>query len=93
MAAYHGCSEVLQPHLLHFLQDVSQTPGLPFQGKGPTASGDPPTRADSRRVLGHCSLNICGGPTGTDVMGCLISGGGWHVPRGGVALGRDFLVG
>ncbi|XP_028390179.1 unconventional myosin-XV [Phyllostomus discolor] len=32
VAAYHGCSEVLQPHLLHFLQDVSQTPGLPFQG-------------------------------------------------------------
>ncbi|KAM8818946.1 unconventional myosin-XV [Rhynchonycteris naso] len=32
VAAYHSCSEVLQPHLLHFLQDVSQTPGLPFQG-------------------------------------------------------------
>lgn len=64
VAAYHGCSEVLQPHLLHFLQDVSQTPGLPFQGEGPTASGDPPTPAASRRVLRHRLLNICRGPTG-----------------------------
>ncbi|CAN0093385.1 unnamed protein product [Rangifer tarandus platyrhynchus] len=32
VAAYHSCSEVLQPHLTHFLQDVSRTPGLPFQG-------------------------------------------------------------
>ena len=40
VAAYHSCSEVLQPHLTHFLQDVSRTPGLPFQGEG-QASGDP----------------------------------------------------
>ncbi|XP_045744106.1 unconventional myosin-XV [Mirounga angustirostris] len=32
MAAYHSCSEVLQPHLVRFLQDASRTPGLPFQG-------------------------------------------------------------
>uniref|UniRef100_A0A452TFE3 MyTH4 domain-containing protein n=1 Tax=Ursus maritimus TaxID=29073 RepID=A0A452TFE3_URSMA len=32
VAAYHSCSEVLQPHLVRFLQDVSRTPGLPFQG-------------------------------------------------------------
>ncbi|XP_019512178.1 PREDICTED: unconventional myosin-XV [Hipposideros armiger] len=32
VAAYHSCSEVLQPHLIRFLQDVSRTPGLPFQG-------------------------------------------------------------
>ncbi|XP_060997076.1 unconventional myosin-XV [Dama dama] len=32
VAAYHSCSEVLQPHLTHFLQDVSRTPGLSFQG-------------------------------------------------------------
>nr|KAF6398725.1 myosin XVA [Molossus molossus] len=32
VTAYHSCSEVLRPHLLHFLRDVSQTPGLPFQG-------------------------------------------------------------
>lgn len=40
LAAYHSCSEVLQPHLVRFLQDVSRTPGLPFQGEGPV-SGDP----------------------------------------------------
>lgn len=40
MAAYHSCSEVLQPHLTHFLHDVSRTAGLPFQGEG-QASGDP----------------------------------------------------
>lgn len=34
VAAYHSCSEVLQPHLTRFLHDVSRTPGLPFQGKG-----------------------------------------------------------
>lgn len=39
VTAYHSCSEVLRPHLLHFLQDVGQTPGLPFQGEGPAASG------------------------------------------------------
>lgn len=44
MAAYHSCSEVLQPHLVRFLQDVGRTPGLPFQGEGP-ASGDPGSRA------------------------------------------------
>lgn len=44
MAAYHSCSEVLQPHLVRFLQDVSRTPGLPFQGEEP-ASGDPGPRA------------------------------------------------
>ncbi|XP_021103173.1 unconventional myosin-XV [Heterocephalus glaber] len=32
MAAYHSCSEVLYPHLMRFLQHVSRTPGLPFQG-------------------------------------------------------------
>ncbi|KAB1266477.1 Unconventional myosin-XV [Camelus dromedarius] len=32
VAAYHSCSEVLQPHLVRFLQDVSRIPGLPFQG-------------------------------------------------------------
>ncbi|XP_040830480.1 unconventional myosin-XV [Ochotona curzoniae] len=32
VAAYHSCSEVLQPYLIRFLQDVSRTPGLPFQG-------------------------------------------------------------
>uniref|UniRef100_G1LEH1 Uncharacterized protein n=1 Tax=Ailuropoda melanoleuca TaxID=9646 RepID=G1LEH1_AILME len=32
VAAYHSCSEVLQSHLVRFLQDVSRTPGLPFQG-------------------------------------------------------------
>ncbi|XP_012520442.1 PREDICTED: unconventional myosin-XV [Propithecus coquereli] len=32
VSAYHSCSEVLHPHLIRFLQDVSQTPGLPFQG-------------------------------------------------------------
>ncbi|XP_057571619.1 LOW QUALITY PROTEIN: unconventional myosin-XV [Hippopotamus amphibius kiboko] len=32
VAAYHSCSDVLQPHLMCFLQDVSRTPGLPFQG-------------------------------------------------------------
>uniref|UniRef100_A0A8C5Z8N5 Unconventional myosin-XV n=1 Tax=Marmota marmota marmota TaxID=9994 RepID=A0A8C5Z8N5_MARMA len=32
MAAYHSCSDVLYPHLHHFLQHVSRTPGLPFQG-------------------------------------------------------------
>ncbi|ELV14015.1 Myosin-XV [Tupaia chinensis] len=32
VAAYHSCSEVLRPHLTRFLQDVSRTPGLPFQG-------------------------------------------------------------
>uniref|UniRef100_M3XLT0 Unconventional myosin-XV n=1 Tax=Mustela putorius furo TaxID=9669 RepID=M3XLT0_MUSPF len=32
VAAYHSCSTVLQPHLVRFLQDVSRTPGLPFQG-------------------------------------------------------------
>uniref|UniRef100_A0A8C8ZET6 MyTH4 domain-containing protein n=1 Tax=Prolemur simus TaxID=1328070 RepID=A0A8C8ZET6_PROSS len=32
VAAYHSCSEVLHPHLIRFLQDVSRTPGLPFQG-------------------------------------------------------------
>uniref|UniRef100_A0A287ALF1 Unconventional myosin-XV n=2 Tax=Sus scrofa TaxID=9823 RepID=A0A287ALF1_PIG len=32
VAAYHSCSEVLQPHLVRFLQDVGRTPGLPFQG-------------------------------------------------------------
>ncbi|XFG10788.1 hypothetical protein AB1E19_014412 [Capra hircus] len=32
VAAYHSCSEVLQPHLTHFLHDVSRTAGLPFQG-------------------------------------------------------------
>lgn len=44
VAAYHSCSEVLQPHLLRFLQDVSRTPGVPFQGEGP-ASGNPGQRA------------------------------------------------
>lgn len=39
IAAYHSCSQVLQPYLVRFLRDVSQTPGLPFQGEGP-ASGD-----------------------------------------------------
>ncbi|MBZ3882220.1 Unconventional myosin-XV [Sciurus carolinensis] len=32
VAAYHSCSDVLYPHLHHFLQHVSRTPGLPFQG-------------------------------------------------------------
>ncbi|CAK6437606.1 unnamed protein product [Pipistrellus nathusii] len=32
LTAYHSCSEVLQPPLVRFLQDVSQSPGLPFQG-------------------------------------------------------------
>ncbi|XP_037348196.1 unconventional myosin-XV [Talpa occidentalis] len=32
VAAYHSCSEVLQPYLTRFLRDVSRTPGLPFQG-------------------------------------------------------------
>ncbi|KAK2492703.1 hypothetical protein MC885_002875 [Smutsia gigantea] len=32
VAAYRSCSQVLQPHLVRFLQDVSQTLGLPFQG-------------------------------------------------------------
>ncbi|XP_007939649.1 unconventional myosin-XV [Orycteropus afer afer] len=32
MAAYHSCSEVFQPYLLHFLRDKSQAPGVPFQG-------------------------------------------------------------
>ncbi|KAK1331743.1 LOW QUALITY PROTEIN: hypothetical protein QTO34_009718 [Cnephaeus nilssonii] len=32
VTAYHSCSEVLRPPLVHFLQDVSQSPGLPFQG-------------------------------------------------------------
>uniref|UniRef100_G3RJD1 Unconventional myosin-XV n=1 Tax=Gorilla gorilla gorilla TaxID=9595 RepID=G3RJD1_GORGO len=32
VTAYHSCSEVLHPHLTRFLQDVSRTPGLPFQG-------------------------------------------------------------
>ncbi|XP_073090813.1 unconventional myosin-XV [Manis javanica] len=32
IAAYHSCSQVLQPYLVRFLRDVSQTPGLPFQG-------------------------------------------------------------
>ncbi|KAF6299170.1 myosin XVA [Rhinolophus ferrumequinum] len=32
VAAYHSCSEVLQPHLIRFLQDVSRTRGLPFHG-------------------------------------------------------------
>ncbi|XP_006875611.1 PREDICTED: unconventional myosin-XV [Chrysochloris asiatica] len=32
MAAYHSCSEVFQPYLLHFLRDKSQALGLPFQG-------------------------------------------------------------
>uniref|UniRef100_G1NVB2 Unconventional myosin-XV n=1 Tax=Myotis lucifugus TaxID=59463 RepID=G1NVB2_MYOLU len=32
LTAYHSCSEVLRPPLVHFLQDVSQSPGLPFQG-------------------------------------------------------------
>ncbi|XP_077748512.1 unconventional myosin-XV [Canis aureus] len=32
VTAYHSCSEVLQPHFVRFLQDVSRTPGLPFQG-------------------------------------------------------------
>lgn len=44
VAAYHSCSEVLQPYLVRFLQDVSRTPGLPFQGEGPE-SGDPGPRA------------------------------------------------
>nr|XP_003420708.1 unconventional myosin-XV [Loxodonta africana] len=32
VAAYHSCSEVFQPYLLRFLQDMSQASGLPFQG-------------------------------------------------------------
>ncbi|XP_014398290.1 PREDICTED: unconventional myosin-XV [Myotis brandtii] len=32
LTAYHSCSEVLRPPLVHFLQDVSQSPGVPFQG-------------------------------------------------------------
>uniref|UniRef100_A0A2K6TL94 Myosin XVA n=1 Tax=Saimiri boliviensis boliviensis TaxID=39432 RepID=A0A2K6TL94_SAIBB len=32
VTAYHSCSEVLHPHLTRFLQDMSRTPGLPFQG-------------------------------------------------------------
>uniref|UniRef100_A0A8D2CP25 Unconventional myosin-XV n=1 Tax=Sciurus vulgaris TaxID=55149 RepID=A0A8D2CP25_SCIVU len=32
VAAYHSCSDVLYPHLHYFLQHVSRTPGLPFQG-------------------------------------------------------------
>uniref|UniRef100_A0A8C5KEC4 Unconventional myosin-XV n=1 Tax=Jaculus jaculus TaxID=51337 RepID=A0A8C5KEC4_JACJA len=32
VTAYHSCSEVLYPHLVRFLQHVSGTPGLPFQG-------------------------------------------------------------
>ncbi|XP_069916157.1 unconventional myosin-XV [Oryctolagus cuniculus] len=32
VAAYYSCSEVLQPYLTRFLQAVSRTPGLPFQG-------------------------------------------------------------
>ncbi|XP_069882886.1 unconventional myosin-XV [Dipodomys merriami] len=32
MAAYYSCSEVFYPHLIRFLQHVSWTPGLPFQG-------------------------------------------------------------
>lgn len=34
LTAYHSCSEVLRPPFVHFLQDVSQSPGLPFQGEG-----------------------------------------------------------
>lgn len=49
VAAYHSCSEVLQPHLTHFLQDVSRTPGLPFQGEG-QASGDPGPGAHHTRT-------------------------------------------
>lgn len=45
VTAYHSCSEVLQPHLVHYLHNVSQTPGLPFQGEEPTISGDPGPRA------------------------------------------------
>lgn len=44
VAAYRSCSEVLQPHLVRFLQDVGRTPGLPFQGEGP-AGGEPGPRA------------------------------------------------
>ncbi|XP_017169817.1 unconventional myosin-XV isoform X10 [Mus musculus] len=32
MAAYYSCSEVFYPYLIRFLQHVSWTPGLPFQG-------------------------------------------------------------
>ncbi|KAM5262806.1 unconventional myosin-XV [Ctenodactylus gundi] len=32
VTAYHSCSEVLYPYLRRFLQHVSRTPGLPFQG-------------------------------------------------------------
>lgn len=38
VTAYHSCSEVLQPHFVRFLQDVSRTPGLPFQGEGPVSA-------------------------------------------------------
>ena len=40
VTAYHSCSEVLHPHLTRFLQDVSRTPGLPFQGER-SMSGNP----------------------------------------------------
>ncbi|XP_051036459.1 unconventional myosin-XV [Phodopus roborovskii] len=32
VAAYYSCSEVFYPYLIRFLQHVSWTPGLPFQG-------------------------------------------------------------
>nr|XP_042139289.1 unconventional myosin-XV [Peromyscus maniculatus bairdii] len=32
VAAYYSCSEVFYPYLVRFLQHVSWTPGLPFQG-------------------------------------------------------------
>lgn len=42
MTAYHSCSEVLRPPFVHFLQDVSQSPGLPFQGEGHSKGGPGP---------------------------------------------------
>ncbi|MGH0146831.1 UNVERIFIED_CONTAM: hypothetical protein FKN15_034841 [Acipenser sinensis] len=32
VTAYYGCSEVLKPFLLRFIQDISRSPGLHFQG-------------------------------------------------------------
>uniref|UniRef100_A0A8C4SJU9 MyTH4 domain-containing protein n=1 Tax=Erpetoichthys calabaricus TaxID=27687 RepID=A0A8C4SJU9_ERPCA len=32
LTAYYRCSEVLKPYLLRFLQDMSRSPGLHFQG-------------------------------------------------------------
>ena len=60
VAAYHSCSEVLQPHLVRFLQDVSRTPGLPFQGEGPVFMGIgwEASRGQKRRGLGPSHAHV-----------------------------------